>query len=143
MTSARSHTLLLAVAVAALFASPAQAQNVDWRLHNLDLHGSRYAEIDQITPENAHRPTPRCLSQHGVIDGVSNRSHRARPHPAALRTDRRLDRRHPLSDRRNAPRAVTAHDRESQARNVGGTSMRRLLQSYLTALGILRTPTRR
>ena len=25
---------------------PAVAQDVDWRLHNLDLAGSRYAEID-------------------------------------------------------------------------------------------------
>ena len=50
------------------------AQNVDWQLHNLDLHGSRYADIDQITPENAHRLTPRWLFQHGVIDGVSNQT---------------------------------------------------------------------
>ena len=51
-----------------------RAQNVDWQLHNLDLHGSRYAEIDQITPENAHQLTPRWLFQHGVIDGVSNQT---------------------------------------------------------------------
>jgi len=50
------------------------AQNVDWQLHNLDLHGSRYADIDQITPENAHQLTPRWLFQHGVIDGVSNQT---------------------------------------------------------------------
>jgi hypothetical protein len=53
---------------------PAVAQDVDWRLHNLDLAGSRYAEIDQITPENAHSLTPRWLFQHGVIDGVSNQT---------------------------------------------------------------------
>lgn len=53
---------------------PVLAQNVDWRLHNLDLAGSRYAEIDQITPENAHSLTPRWLFQHGVIDGVSNQT---------------------------------------------------------------------
>ena len=54
--------------------SVAVAQNVDWQLHNLDLHGSRYADIDQITPENAHQLTPRWLFQHGVIDGVSNQT---------------------------------------------------------------------
>ena len=37
---------------------PVLAQNVDWRLRNLDLAGSRYAEIDQITPENAHSLAP-------------------------------------------------------------------------------------
>ena len=66
--------VLLAVALAVLIASPAAAQSVDWRLHNLDLHGSRFAEIDQITPENAHLLTPRWLFQHGVIDGVSNQT---------------------------------------------------------------------
>ena len=74
MKPTRPGILLFAVALAALFASPAPAQNVDWRLHNLDLHGSRYAEIDQITPENAHLLTPRWLFQHGVIDGVSNQT---------------------------------------------------------------------
>ena len=62
---------LLALAV---LAGPAAAQNVDWPLHNLDLAGSRYAETDQITPENAHLLTPRWLFQHGVIDGVSNQT---------------------------------------------------------------------
>ncbi len=74
MKPTRPGILLFAVALAALFASPAPAQNVDWRLHNLDLHGGRYAEIDQITPENAHLLTPRWLFQHGVIDGVSNQT---------------------------------------------------------------------
>jgi glucose dehydrogenase len=74
MKPTRPGILLFAVALAALIASPAPAQNVDWRLHNLDLHGSRYAEIDQITPENAHLLTPRWLFQHGVIDGVSNQT---------------------------------------------------------------------
>ena len=74
MTPTRSCTLLLAVALVALVAFPAQAQNVDWRLHNLDLAGGRFAEIDRITPENAHRLTPRWLFQHGVIDGVSNQT---------------------------------------------------------------------
>ena len=74
MKPTRPGILLFAVALAALIASPAPAQNVDWRLHNLDLHGGRYAEIDQITPENAHLLTPRWLFQHGVIDGVSNQT---------------------------------------------------------------------
>ena len=58
-------------------ASPALGQdggNVDWRLHNLDLGGSRFAETDQITPDNVHLLTPRWLFQHGVIDGVSNQT---------------------------------------------------------------------
>ena len=43
------YSLILALAVV----SNAAAQDVDWRLHNLDLAGSRFAETDQITPENA------------------------------------------------------------------------------------------
>ena len=74
MTPTRPRTLLLAVALVVVAVSPAAAQNVDWRLHNLDLHGGRYAEIDRITPENAHLLTPRWLFQHGVIDGVSNQT---------------------------------------------------------------------
>ena len=50
------------------------AQNTDWQLHNLDLAGSRFSELDQITPENVDRLTPRWLFQHGVIDGVSNQT---------------------------------------------------------------------
>ena len=53
---------------------PARAQNVDWRLHNLDLAGGRFADIDQITPANTATLTPRWLFQHGVIDGVSNQT---------------------------------------------------------------------
>ena len=74
MMPIRPCTVLLAVTLIVPAAAPVAAQNVDWRLHNLDLHGSRYAEIDQITPENAHRLTPRWLFQHGVIDGVSNQT---------------------------------------------------------------------
>ncbi|MCY4122822.1 MAG: PQQ-binding-like beta-propeller repeat protein, partial [Acidobacteria bacterium] len=74
MMPTRPCTVLLAVALIVPAAAPVAAQNVDWRLHNLDLHGSRYAEIDRITPENAHRLTPRWLFQHGVIDGVSNQT---------------------------------------------------------------------
>ncbi|MEZ7830335.1 MAG: PQQ-binding-like beta-propeller repeat protein, partial [Gammaproteobacteria bacterium] len=49
-------------------------QNMDWRLHNLDLAGSRYAPSDQITRDNVAELTPKWLFQHGVIDGVSNQT---------------------------------------------------------------------
>lgn len=49
-------------------------QNMDWRLHNLDLAGSRFSPSDQITPENVSELTPAWLFQHGVIDGVSNQT---------------------------------------------------------------------
>jgi len=49
-------------------------RNTDWRLHNLDLYGSRFSPSDQITPENISELTPRWLFQHGVIDGVSNQT---------------------------------------------------------------------
>ena len=65
---------LAATVLAAAMTLPAQAQSVDWRLHNLDLAGSRYADLDQITPENVASLTPRWLFQHGVIDGVSNQT---------------------------------------------------------------------
>ena len=67
---------IIAVSLCALsfLAGAAAAQNVDWPLHNLDPAGSRFAETDQITPENAHLLTPRWLFQHGVIDGVSNQT---------------------------------------------------------------------
>ena len=65
---------LVLLAASITVAPPVAAQNVDWRLHNLDLHGSRFSEPDQITPENAHLLTPRWLFQHGVIDGVSNQT---------------------------------------------------------------------
>ena len=67
-------TSLCTLSVLAGSAGTAAAQTVDWPLHNLDLAGSRYAETDQITPENAHLLTPRWLFQHGVIDGVSNQT---------------------------------------------------------------------
>ena len=65
--------LTVTVLMAALTV-PAHAQNVDWRLHNLDLAASRFSELDQITPENVGALTPRWLFQHGVIDGVSNQT---------------------------------------------------------------------
>ena len=49
-------------------------RNLDWRLHNLDLMGSRFSPSDQITPDNVASLTPRWLFQHGVIDGVSNQT---------------------------------------------------------------------
>ena len=62
------------VAVTIALTTSALAQNVDWRLHNLDLAGSRYSEMDQIDRSNVHTLTPRWLFQHGVIDGVSNQT---------------------------------------------------------------------
>jgi len=54
--------------------SPGAGRNVDWVLHNLDLAGTRYTPLDQITRENVKTLTPRWLFQHGVIDGVSNQT---------------------------------------------------------------------
>ncbi len=65
---------LFLLAAGLTLAPSVTAQNVDWRLHNLDLYGSRFSETDQVTPENAHLLTPRWLFQHGVIDGVSNQT---------------------------------------------------------------------
>ncbi len=64
----------LAVGVTVALASPTVAQNADWRLHNLDLAGSRFSTLDQITRDNVGTLTPRWLFQHGVIDGVSNQT---------------------------------------------------------------------
>ena len=64
----------LAVGVTVALVSPAWAQSADWRLHNLDLAGSRYSTLDQITRDNVGALTPRWLFQHGVIDGVSNQT---------------------------------------------------------------------
>lgn len=74
MSSSFALAILLGIVIVVGSGSLATAQSVDWRLHNLDLYGSRYAEIDQITPENASELTPRWLFQHGVIDGVSNQT---------------------------------------------------------------------
>jgi quinohemoprotein ethanol dehydrogenase len=52
----------------------AQGRRVDWPLHNLDLAGTRYSTMDQITRSNVKALTPRWLFQHGVIDGVSNQT---------------------------------------------------------------------
>jgi len=52
----------------------AAATTVNWPLHNLDLAGSRYSTLDQITRSNVSTLVPRWLFQHGVIDGVSNQT---------------------------------------------------------------------
>ncbi len=48
--------------------------DMEWRLHNYDLAGSRFTPSDQITPSNARELHPKWLFQHGVIDGVSNQT---------------------------------------------------------------------
>ncbi|HZM59779.1 MAG TPA: hypothetical protein VFB85_08275, partial [Vicinamibacterales bacterium] len=58
-------------------APPLSAQprsGADWPLHNLDLAGSRFSPLTQITASNVKSLTPRWLFQHGVIDGVSNQT---------------------------------------------------------------------
>ena len=62
------------VKVASALRPRSSVQNMDWRLHNLDLAGSRYAPSDQITRDNVAELTPKWLFQHGVIDGVSNQT---------------------------------------------------------------------
>ena len=74
MTQRSARVCLTVAALTATLTWPALAQNVDWRLHNLDLAGSRFSELDQITPENVGTLTSRWLFQHGVIDGVSNQT---------------------------------------------------------------------
>ena len=48
--------------------------DMEWRLHNFDLAGSRYTPSDQITPSNVRDLYPKWLFQHGVIDGVRNQT---------------------------------------------------------------------
>ena len=55
-----------------------KAGNVDWALHNLDLAGSRYSQMDQINTSNVKSLTPRWLLQHGVIDGVARVAYNGR-----------------------------------------------------------------
>ena len=51
------------VAVTMTLTTSALAQNVDWRLHNLDLAGSRYSEMDQIDRSNVQTlDAPMALS---------------------------------------------------------------------------------
>ena len=74
MTQRSTRVCLTVAALTATLVSPALAQNVDWRLHNRDLAGGRFSELDQITPGNVGTLTARWLFQHGVIDGVSNQT---------------------------------------------------------------------
>ena len=74
MTQRSTRVCLTMAALTATLTLPALAQNVDWQLHNRDLAGSRFSELDQITPENVGTLTARWLFQHGVIDGVSNQT---------------------------------------------------------------------
>jgi quinohemoprotein ethanol dehydrogenase len=53
---------------------PNAARSLDWRLHNLDLAGTRFSPATQINSSNVKSLTPRWLFQHGVIDGVSNQT---------------------------------------------------------------------
>lgn len=71
-------TLCVAGASAAWMWPAVHAQStsrtVNWALHNLDLAGTRYSPLDQITRANVKSLVPRWLFQHGVIDGVSNQT---------------------------------------------------------------------
>src|SRR5712691_6451906 len=49
-------------------------KNANWPLHNLDLAGSRFSTIHQITTSHVKSLTPRWLCQTGFIDGVSNQT---------------------------------------------------------------------
>ena len=81
MSTKRTTAIVCAAAISiALLAASAVAQRpgvgktVDWALHNLDLAGTRFSNLDQITPSNVKALTPRFLFQYGVIDGVSNQT---------------------------------------------------------------------
>ncbi len=68
---------VLATTASALIAGAQQGgrgRSVDWALHNLDLFGSRYSTLDQISAANVKTLTPRWLFQYGIIDGVSNQT---------------------------------------------------------------------
>ena len=54
--------------------SASSSRTVDWGLHNLDLSGTRFSQLDQIKRSNVKTLSPRWLFQHGVIDGVSNQT---------------------------------------------------------------------
>src|SRR5262245_60251294 len=84
MTPARRAAFWI-VAAAALVSAAIESRRVDpeqshrrtsadWPLHNLDLAGSRFSPLDQITTSNVASLTPRWLFQHGIIDGVSNQT---------------------------------------------------------------------
>ena len=82
MTPKTSLALVYVTAIAAVAGSaaaviaqrPGTATTVNWPLHNLDLAGSRFSTLDQITPSNVASLAPRFLFQYGIIDGVSNQT---------------------------------------------------------------------
>jgi quinohemoprotein ethanol dehydrogenase len=81
MAVMRSRLLLLVASFAVLIGShalvaqrPAGGASANWALHNLDLAGSRFSTLNQITTANVKSLTPRWLFQTGVIDGVSNQT---------------------------------------------------------------------
>src|SRR5262249_29826681 len=57
-----------------LRAQRTDARSVNWPLDNLDLAGTRFSSMNQITAANVKSLVPRWLFQHGVIDGVSNQT---------------------------------------------------------------------
>jgi alcohol dehydrogenase (cytochrome c) len=67
-------TLLATIVALPLDAQRSGGKSVNWALHNLDLFGSRYSTLDQITAGNIKTLTPRWLFQYGIIDGVSNQT---------------------------------------------------------------------
>ena len=70
-----TYTLLVVPLVPLLpLAAQVPPRGADWPLHNLDLAGSRFSPLTQITASNVKSLTPRWLFQHGVIDGVSNQT---------------------------------------------------------------------
>lgn len=73
-----SLVFLCILLASAVLASSAQQRNtarsMDWRLHNLDLAGTRFSPANQINTSNVKSLAPRWLFQHGVIDGVSNQT---------------------------------------------------------------------
>src|SRR5215510_6976737 len=73
---AKAAVIMVALALAPVTLAQRQNQNnkADWPLHNLDLAGTRFSPLDQITPSNVKSLTPRWLFQTGVIDGVSNQT---------------------------------------------------------------------
>src|SRR5262249_32881673 len=48
----------------------AKKRTVDWPLHNLDLHNSRYAPVDQITASNANRVATKWTFQTEKSEGI-------------------------------------------------------------------------
>ena len=66
--------LILSAILTSSAQQPTASRTLDWRLHNLDLAGTRFSPANQINATNVKSLTPRWLFQHGVIDGVSNQT---------------------------------------------------------------------